>query len=499
MPKYCPNCGAKLAEKTKYCPNCGAKIIEETGVETKPETETTVKSETEINLSKALNAEKTRTTLAKIDCLVLALILILFASALFMPVITEKVQVTGMNATAEVWSYQTKGYENGKNVFELPFVDLWFNYTLLMQPPMEGFKGTMFITLALFVSQVLVILLVSLSLFFGRPKIPFAMIISIAATALMVFLMRHLVNLTSSSTQGTTLTYAIGFYLWVAATTILTITDFVWIALEKEETRTQVKKIALSGIFMIIMWMANAMLTNIVSDFITQNSAESTSFAYTHLDLVTTIINCAVGVGTLAAFFILNDLDDPALELGFGAFSWVIWVFIPGARLSLAILMPLLVGSRERFALKSKNKRLIMFALTLVALTSLCITYFYFIPTTSGKSALFTSTAGVGSAKAQVQIDSMDLVKQSGGVTFSITIKNAGDKSAKSVTVTLAGESAAAITLPSGTLKPNQTVSYTATFSTSDFVVGNAYLITITAEYTDSSTSSIVASVLCGS
>jgi len=112
--------------------------------------------------------------------------------------------------------------------------------------------------------------------------------------------------------------------------------------------------------------------------------------------------------------------------------------------------------------------------------------------------ALFTSTAGVGSAKAQVQIDTMDLVTSTDGeVVFTCTIKNGGNKPTVNVTVQLNGEAAAYFydTLP---LQPGQTVAFNEA-PEEPYIIGNAYLVTVSAEYTDGSTSSLVASVSCRS
>jgi flagellin-like protein len=111
--------------------------------------------------------------------------------------------------------------------------------------------------------------------------------------------------------------------------------------------------------------------------------------------------------------------------------------------------------------------------------------------------ALFTSTAGVGSAKAQVQIDTMDLVKPTiDNATFTITVKNGGNKPTENVTVTLAG-----VTIYDGAqlVQPGQTVAYTKELdpATLDPVIGNAYLVVVEATYLDGSSSSIVASVSC--
>jgi len=113
--------------------------------------------------------------------------------------------------------------------------------------------------------------------------------------------------------------------------------------------------------------------------------------------------------------------------------------------------------------------------------------------------ALFTSTAGVGSAKAQVQIDTMDLVKPTeGDVVFTMTLKNGGNKPADWINVTLGDEDEAVVMEAPAILQPGQTVNYIVN-PAEDYIIGNAYLVTIEVGYTDGSTSSIVASVSCRS
>jgi len=51
--------------------------------------------------------------------------------------------------------------------------------------------------------------------------------------------------------------------------------------------------------------------------------------------------------------------------------------------------------------------------------------------------ALFTSTAGVSSAKGQVSFESVDLVRTGGQLAFAATLKNAGNKPVENITVSL--------------------------------------------------------------
>ena len=111
--------------------------------------------------------------------------------------------------------------------------------------------------------------------------------------------------------------------------------------------------------------------------------------------------------------------------------------------------------------------------------------------------ALFTSTAGVASSKGQVAIESQDLVKAGTDVIFTVTVKSSGSKPADAINITLADETVYAWT---GTLQPGQSMAWTKDSGfTGTYIIGNSYLVTVVAHYSDGSTSSLVASVICRS
>jgi flagellin-like protein len=112
----------------------------------------------------------------------------------------------------------------------------------------------------------------------------------------------------------------------------------------------------------------------------------------------------------------------------------------------------------------------------------------------------FFSTAGTLSAKGQVTVEAMDLVKNTEGhVNFSIVVKNTGNKPVTTLTVTLNGETAAQVTLPSDILQPGQSASYSASALAKEYVVGNSYNVVINAKFSDGSTFATTTSVNCRS
>jgi len=115
---------------------------------------------------------------------------------------------------------------------------------------------------------------------------------------------------------------------------------------------------------------------------------------------------------------------------------------------------------------------------------------------------VFFSTTGTLTAKGQVEVESMDLVKDTAGnVVFSITIKNSGNKPVTELKVNLAGTEYS-VTLPGGSLQPGQSVSHVETSPTAPaggFVAGNSYNVVIKATFSDGSSFTTTTSVKCRS
>jgi flagellin-like protein len=112
----------------------------------------------------------------------------------------------------------------------------------------------------------------------------------------------------------------------------------------------------------------------------------------------------------------------------------------------------------------------------------------------------FFSTAGVLSAKGQVAVENMKLVKAtSGAVNFTITIKNTGNKPVSELNVTLDGEATATVTLPGNALQPGQSVYYSPSSLTQSYVIGNLYTVIVSAKFSDGSTFSDAFTVMCTS
>jgi len=116
---------------------------------------------------------------------------------------------------------------------------------------------------------------------------------------------------------------------------------------------------------------------------------------------------------------------------------------------------------------------------------------------------VFFSTTGTITAKGQLTVEAIDLVKQTdGAAAFTITIKNSGNKpitDAKGLNVTLGGVDYP-VTLPTNGLQPGQSTSFLKTFSApADFVVGNTYTVVIKAKFDDGSTFTTTTSVQCRS
>ena len=137
--------------------------------------------------------------------------------------------------------------------------------------------------------------------------------------------------------------------------------------------------------------------------------------------------------------------------------------------------------------------------------------------------SVFFSTTGTLTAKGELTVESIDLVKDTdGNIVFTITIKNTGNMpihgtDANRLVITLGSDS---ITLAGGTkasggnlpdaanLQPGQSISvdlyYTVTGDNDDdisgnYVVGNSYNVVIQAKFSDGSTFTTTTSVKCRS
>ena len=117
---------------------------------------------------------------------------------------------------------------------------------------------------------------------------------------------------------------------------------------------------------------------------------------------------------------------------------------------------------------------------------------------------VFFSTTGTITAKGQLTVEAIDLVKQTdGAAAFTITIKNSGNRPISAPTsylnVTIKGTEYK-VPLPSGGLQPGQSTSFLKTFpAPADFVVGSTYTVVIKAKFDDGSTFTTTTSVQCRS
>ena len=117
--------------------------------------------------------------------------------------------------------------------------------------------------------------------------------------------------------------------------------------------------------------------------------------------------------------------------------------------------------------------------------------------------SIFMSTSGTMSAKGQISIEAVDLVKQTDGTTtFSITVKNTGNKPAVSVTVKLANEAAQNVQVAgenvsdNNPLQPGQQASLVYSPS-GTYIVGNSYNVVIQARFSDGSMFTDTKAVMC--
>lgn len=146
--------------------------------------------------------------------------------------------------------------------------------------------------------------------------------------------------------------------------------------------------------------------------------------------------------------------------------------------------------------MKKLGKRGISPLIATIILVAICVAGGLMVYST------FFSASSTLMAKGQLEVESIDLVKDTGeNEAFSITIKNTGNKPATSLSVTLDGETAWDIDLAADPLQPGQTVSLvkSGTDLAKDYVIGNSYNVVIEATFSDGSTFAHTTSVRCRS
>lgn len=113
---------------------------------------------------------------------------------------------------------------------------------------------------------------------------------------------------------------------------------------------------------------------------------------------------------------------------------------------------------------------------------------------------VFFATAGTLSARTQVEIESVNMVKTTSGATvFSITLQNTGNKFLNSVAYTVTGDTGT-LTATLNNLQPGQSQSDTKTNPAGFSVTpGKTYPVSITATASDGSTAQYTSSVLASS
>jgi hypothetical protein len=125
------------------------------------------------------------------------------------------------------------------------------------------------------------------------------------------------------------------------------------------------------------------------------------------------------------------------------------------------------------------------------------------------KNIAVPNFGAIVSARGQISIEAVDLVKNTAGdVTFSITLKNTGNKPAVSLNVTLQGQTNPLVLNVAGNpidpdhpLQPGQSatalLNLDANDPTNKYVVGNSYNVVIEAQFSDGSVYTKTEAVMC--
>jgi len=140
-----------------------------------------------------------------------------------------------------------------------------------------------------------------------------------------------------------------------------------------------------------------------------------------------------------------------------------------------------------------KGKRAISPLIATIILISICVAGGLLV------YSVFMSTTSTLTAKGQVEVESIDLVKDTdGNVAFSITVKNSGNKPINSLSVTV-GEDSLGDILGGATLQPGQSASKISSLTSDSYTVGNSYNVVIQVSFTDGSSFAHTTSVRCRS
>ena len=145
---------------------------------------------------------------------------------------------------------------------------------------------------------------------------------------------------------------------------------------------------------------------------------------------------------------------------------------------------------KSRLIAAFKRKRGISPLIATIILISICVAGGLLIYN------VFFSTGSTITAKGQVEITNAELIKSSGTTTFTITVKNTGNKPVSHLTIKLQGETNEIVD-GDITLEPGQSYSTSTSSLSGTYTVGNEYTVTVTASFSDGSSFSDSIKVKC--
>jgi hypothetical protein len=112
-------------------------------------------------------------------------------------------------------------------------------------------------------------------------------------------------------------------------------------------------------------------------------------------------------------------------------------------------------------------------------------------------ASIFVNNTQVISARTQLNIQSANLVKDTGGnVAFTTTIKNTGTTPITSLTAQLSNQQPLTVTIPAGGLQPGRTVS-ASSLPTGGFISGETYIVVVEAISSGGSSVAQSTSIMC--